>query len=105
MNKKEYNKFVGDLFRSMEALINKKNTDYSPGEDPFANFRLSEEIGVDPIKGLYLRIQDKMQRFKAWAIAGELAVTNEGLEDVFRDFIGYSCLGLGMLKEREEQNE
>jgi hypothetical protein len=101
MTKKQYREFVDDLFYRMKLLIEAKNSDYSPGDDPFANFRISEDIGVDPLKGLFLRIQDKMQRFKAWASAGKLEVDGEGLEDVFEDLIGYSCLALGMLKEKK----
>jgi hypothetical protein len=101
MNKKEYRELVDDLFNRMKLLIESKNSDYSPGDDPFANFRISEEIGVDPLKGLFLRIQDKTQRFKAWASKGKLEVEGEGLEDVFEDLIGYSCLALGMLKEKK----
>ena len=101
MNKADYTNFVNSMFQDMETLIREKNADYSPGDDPFANFRISEEIGIDPLKGLFLRIQDKLQRFKAWAATGELRVAGEGLEDVFKDLIGYSCLALGMLEERE----
>ena len=105
MTKKQYRKFVEGLFDQMKSLIEAKNSDYSPGDDPFANFRISEDIGIDPLKGLFLRIQDKMQRFKAWASAGKLEVEGEGLEDVFMDLIGYSCLAMGMLRERKENAE
>ena len=105
MTKKQYRKFVEGLFDQMKSLIEAKNSDYSPGDDPFANFRISEDIGVDPLKGLFLRIQDKMQRFKAWASAGKLEVEGEGLEDVFMDLIGYACLAMGMLRERKENAE
>lgn len=99
MNKKEYREFVDSVFTDMQVLITAKNSDYSPGDDPFSNFRISEEIGVDPLKGLFLRMQDKIQRFKAWAITGGLEV-EEGLDDIFKDLIGYSCLALGMIEEK-----
>ena len=44
-------------------------------------------------------MQDKMQRIEAYLKSGKLEVPGEGVDDAFRDLIGYSCLALGMLKE------
>ena len=105
--KEEYVLFVRNLFTQMEELIRQKNSDYSHGDDPFANFRKSEDIGITPLAGLVLRIQDKMQRVNAYLLTdGDLQVPNEGVEDAFRDLIGYSCLALGMLSlDKKDDND
>jgi hypothetical protein len=102
--KEKYAEYVHTVFSEMEELIRQKNNDYSHGDDPFANFRKSEEMNISPLAGLVLRMQDKMQRINAYLCRGTLEVPGEGVEDAFRDLIGYSCLALGMinLDERGE---
>jgi hypothetical protein len=93
------------LFQDMLALIEKKNNDYSGGkgvDDPFANFRGASDFGVDPLVGLAIRMGDKFKRIQAFCRDGKLDVTNEGAVDAFKDLIGYSAIGIGMLKEREQ---
>jgi hypothetical protein len=99
MNKTQYAKFVDNLLSDMQALIRDKNADYSHGDDPFANFRSASLYGVEPLTGLCVRMQDKVARIQAFCQRGKLSVLNEGVEDAFKDLIGYSCLALGMLKE------
>ncbi len=100
MSKEEYLFFVEQTFYDMQELIKKKNTDYTAGGGPFANFEESLSYGVDPLVGLSVRVGDKIQRLKSFCQSGKLEVENEGVEDIFKDLIGYSCIALGMLKER-----
>jgi phosphomannomutase len=101
MTKEEYYKFVEGTFDNMLALIKRKNKDYSgPGTDPFANFRRSMEVGVDPINGIAVRFLDKVARIESFFKAGKLE--NESFEDAWLDVIGYACLALGMLHERSK---
>lgn len=102
MNKAQYTELVSQELDGMKELIRAKNADYSHGDDPFANFRLSSRRGVDPLIGLLIRMDDKWQRIDAFMKRGELSVKDEGVKDAFRDLIGYSCLAIGMLTEREE---
>lgn len=102
MKPEEYIEFQDALFEEMKTLTKAKNQDYTAGSgDPFANFRESEGFGVDTLRGLCIRMGDKFQRIKAYMVNGELAVANEGLEDAFKDLIGYSCLALGLLEEQK----
>jgi len=101
MNKAKYQSFVEATFNSLKDLIRTKNSDYSHGDDPFANFRISEQIGIDPLAGLFIRMEDKNQRIRAFLNRGDLKVAGEGIEDAFRDLIGYSCLALGLIEERK----
>ncbi len=101
MSKEDYMVFIEQTFCDMQELIKKKNTDYTAGGGPFANFEESLGYGVDPIVGLSVRIGDKIQRLKSFCKSGKLEVENEGVEDIFKDLIGYSCIALGMLKEKK----
>lgn len=105
MTKAEYREFSKRVLNEMLELVAQKNSDYSHGNDPFANFRISEQVGVDPLLGLWIRMEDKFQRIRAYLERGELSVANEGIEDAFRDTIGYSLLALGMLNERTRDGE
>ena len=48
---------------------------------------------------LVVRCLDKVQRVKSFTKQGILQVEGEGVEDAFKDIIGYSLLALGMLEE------
>lgn len=102
LTKVEYMKFIESTFSEMATLIKAKNSDYTAGsDDPFANFRQSVDYGVEPLSGVMVRVGDKLQRIKSFTKNGKLEVVNEGVEDAFRDLIGYSLIALGMLSERK----
>lgn len=78
-----------------------KNRDYRGAtQDPFANFRGSEFLGVDPILGILMRCMDKFQRIRSFATTGTLAVQAESFEDAVVDVINYMVLAAGMAEER-----
>lgn len=104
MTKLEFSEFSAEIFNEMVALMRQKNSDYSHGDSPFANFEQSLEFGVDPLVGLFLRMGDKFQRLKAFTATGQLEVENEGVDDALKDIIGYAVIALGML-EHERQFE
>jgi hypothetical protein len=102
MDKEEYLSYIQITLDELQELIRQKNNDYTGGKsnaDPFANFRQAADFGVEPLTGLAIRMGDKFQRIKAFALDGKLAVGGEGIEDAFRDLIGYSLIALGMLEE------
>jgi len=99
MDRQEYFNFVKALFTDMEALIHRKNNDYSLVSNPFSNFEASLDFGVDPLTGLSLRMGDKFERIKTFCREGKLQA--EGVEDAYRDLIGYSCIALAMLAKRK----
>lgn len=104
-----------DLFDETTAhcrrIMAAKNSDYCAGEkgaeaDPFANFRISEAVGVHPVLGLLMRMMDKMQRVRAFVNDGKLAVSDETVEDAFDDMVNYAILGKGLMKSiREEKRK
>jgi hypothetical protein len=105
MTTEEYLQFVHQLFLELEDLIKAKNADYTAGSGPFANFKTALDFGIDPIAGLANRMGDKFQRIKSYCKQGKLAVAGEGVEDAFKDLIGYSTLALGMLYEQQKKEQ
>ncbi len=93
--------FCESTSRGILNLMERKNNDYTGGESPFANFEQSSDFGVDPIVGLSVRMGDKMKRIQTFCKNGKLSVTNEGVEDAYKDLIGYSLLALAMLNDRK----
>ena len=103
--KETFRQFREEIFTELNVLIDQKNDDYTAGGSVFANFELCEEIGIDRLQGLTIRFLDKVQRLKSYAKSGRLSVADEGIEDVFKDFIGYSFLALGMLREDASEKQ
>ena len=68
MTKEEWLEFQAQVFDDMKELTRAKNADYTGGtDDPFANFRESEDFGVPTLTGLCVRMGDKFQRVKSFA--------------------------------------
>lgn len=100
----QYLAFVNTTLDDLQALIKRKNADYTAGSgDPFANFRVAEDFGVDTFQGVMLRMSDKIQRLKSFCKNGKLEVANEGAEDSLKDIIGYSLICLGLLHEKNNK--
>jgi len=77
-----------------------KNADYTAGSsDPYANFRIAESFGVHPAIGIVLRITDKLQRIRSFALSGEMAVKSESVDDACDDIVNYAILIKGLLRE------
>lgn len=81
------------------ATMIKKSHDYTNGSaDPFANFRISAVVGVDPRLALLVRVMDKIKRLETFINKGELKV-NESFDDAIQDIINYMILLQGLSKE------
>jgi hypothetical protein len=78
------------LLTYMKGLHCKKAADYGTDEDLFANVRASEQIGIPPWKGAWLRARDKVKRIDAYCLKGRLE--NEGVQDSFIDLAAYSLI-------------
>ena len=83
-------------------LMVRKNQDYTGvSNDPFFNFKGSLPLGIHPVMGILLRMQDKMQRVRSYAERGSLSVHDEGVRDSIIDLINYSVLMYGLVKESD----
>jgi hypothetical protein len=83
--------------------MERKNSDYTGGKtatDALANFKASAALGLHPVMGLLLRLQDKLMRIRSFVSDGELRVDGETVEDAFDDGINYLVLGKALLREQ-----
>ena len=86
------------------ALMKSKNNDYANSDDPFANFRASNIIaGVDPAKGIMIRLSDKLARIKTFLDKGSL--NNESFEDSIVDSMNYLVLLYELVQDSNDLNK
>jgi hypothetical protein len=91
-----------DICNDARTIIEKKNNDYRGGSgDTFANFRGSRSLGIDPVVGVLLRMQDKMMRIKTFNEKGMLQICDESVKDAVMDIINYAVIVYGMVKEEK----
>ena len=82
-------------------IMRVKNHDYTSGsKDPFANFRMSETIGIPAELAILIRSMDKFQRIRTFVEKGTLRVENEGVDDAIMDVINYMVILYGMVTEK-----
>ena len=96
-------KMLEDTTTELKDTLRRKSSDYTGGEgsqDPFANFKSTEVLGVDPVIGIMIRVMDKIQRIRSFVNDGELKVANESVYDAFDDIIGYTILAKAMVKQK-----
>lgn len=105
MDYASYFHFIEKEVASIISLMKNKNKDYTAGGGPFANFEQAKDFGVNPLLGLALRMGDKFKRIQSYFKNQSLAVKSEGIEDAYRDLIGYSLIALAMLEEKRRQGE
>lgn len=105
MNHASYFHFLEREVSSILALMKNKNKDYTAGGGPFANFEQAKDFGIHPLLGLSLRMGDKFKRIQSYFKNQSLAVKSEGIEDAYRDLIGYSLIALAMLEEKKHRGE
>lgn len=101
---------INDLVIYHEATCQKardlmymKNADYSEGDDRFRNFRGSEAFGIDPMIGVCLRMQDKLNRIVTFARAGKLTSHRESVDDSVLDLVNYAVILGAMATEKTNQ--
>lgn len=74
-------------------LMKKKNHDYAYADDPFANFRRCEDMGITTTdKGFLVRLTDKLSRLSNFSDKHEFKVDDEKLIDTCMDIINYVVL-------------
>lgn len=76
------------------CIMESKNSDYANEVvSVFQNFIISEQMsGVELVRGIFQRICDKMSRLRTFLDKGELAVKEEGLDNIAVDVINYMCI-------------
>ena len=85
------------LCKKARELMEKKNSDYTDGEsgdDPFANLKLCEALGIcTTTQGMVVRLSDKIARLARLVSPGRVArVVDENIDDTILDIINYAIL-------------
>ena len=82
------------------AIVLAKRHDYSGSVDPFGNFRKSKLFGVEPWRGVLIRLTDKLSRVESVVTAGGVSkVPSESLWDTLSDAVNYVCILGGLVAE------
>lgn len=90
-----------ELLKVMGKTHAEKSHDYSGTRDPFKNFKVSEDLGVEPWVGALVRLNDKVERIKNFAKNRHLLVKDEGVKDTLLDLANYALLTYILFEEQE----
>lgn len=105
MQKEDYFEFAENFMNEMLEISKKKNADYTGGaNDPFANFKSVEVLGISTEQGFLTRMMDKMKRIASFVEKGELQVKDESVKDTLQDLANYSILFAGYLESKKQEN-
>lgn len=105
LDKEAYFQYLEKETADIISIMKNKNKDYTAGGGPFSNFEQARDFGIEPLVGLSLRLGDKFRRVQSYFKNESLAVKSEGIEDAYRDIIGYSLIALAMLHEKKLQGK
>jgi len=88
------------LFAYALDILRKKRVDYSGYDDPFRNLRLAEHLGIHPVKGVMIRLSDKVSRVCSLIDQhSDSGLVEEKLEDTLADILNYVGIAVGLLCE------
>lgn len=93
--------FITSLENTFDKCLNlaiAKNQDYAD-QDPFKNFRMSNQVGVEPARAILVRISDKLSRVSN-LLGKEASVVDERIEDTLMDIINYTAILKAYLNEK-----
>ena len=100
------NKEFDDALDELKMLHDAKNHDYATQENPYKNLEKVLSIGIEPWRGIVIRLMDKFSRLEEYCVKGELAIKSEGIEDTFKDIANYSILAMILFrKDQDKQQE
>lgn len=99
MTTQQFIQHLEDTFKECLELAKKKNGDYAD-EDPFKNFKMSLQVGVEPSRAILVRISDKLSRISN-LLDKDGQVDDERIEDTLNDIINYSAILKAYLDERK----
>src|SRR5260221_14535561 len=86
-----------EVLVELQAMHDRKGSDYDKDEIPYFNIRGSSEWGVAPWIGAMVRANDKIKRLQKYATRGSLK--NESVEDSLLDLAVYSIIALILWRE------
>jgi hypothetical protein len=78
------------LLEEIAELHSRKNHDYAKTTEPLSNFTRSAAFGVEPWRGILVRMSDKWSRLEQ--LASGKTPKNESMRDTLIDLSVYSLL-------------
>ena len=99
------NKEFDDVLDELKMLHDAKNHDYATAENPYKNLEKVLSIGIEPWRGIVIRLMDKFSRLEEYCVKGELAIKSEGIEDTFKDIANYSILAMILFSKEQEKTQ
>ena len=93
----ERNPQFNALLREIQTLHDGKSHDYTPDADPLDNLRRASRFGVEPFKGVLVRLSDKWARIEQ--LSSGKVPKHESLRDSLIDNAVYSLLAVLLLDE------
>ena len=88
----------------MNALVQRKNADYTNESGPFSNFERVEALGIATTEqGFLTRLMDKFCRVITFVQRGTLKVSDESVEDTLLDLANYSLLLCAYIQSKRER--
>lgn len=87
-----------EILNELRDLHSRKNADYA-NQDPLSNLKMCAAAGIPPWKGVIVRLTDKISRLMTFSKRESYEVTEESVEDTFRDAAIYAILGLILYRE------
>lgn len=109
MNSKELIDLQNDTFIKCAKILKQKNHDYSGSlkddadADALKNFNIARIFNINPIKGVLLRVSDKLQRVNTFVTNDKLEVSDETINDACDDIINYMVLIKALHKQNEKE--
>lgn len=88
---------VMELLDTMKTTHDRKQRDYGTSAEPFANVLASRDLGIHPVLGICLRMNDKVTRLKTFVEKGVLE--NESVDDSLLDTAVYAIIAVVIIEE------
>lgn len=94
-----------ELLEQMKELHIKKNAGYAGQDnpDPWANFRMSEAVGVSSFKGCLIRLSDKYIRVTNLVKNPSNEQVGESVKDTLFDLAAYALIAICLLEEQDKK--
>jgi len=87
------------LVEEICELHSRKNFDYAKTEEPLSNFNRCQAFGVEPWRGVLVRMSDKYSRIEQ--LASGKKPKNESMRDTLVDLAVYSLLCVLLLEDHD----
>jgi len=87
------------LLEEIAELHSAKNHDYAKTNEPLSNFNKCAAFGVEPWRGVLVRMSDKWSRIEQ--LAGGKVAKNESLRDSLIDLSVYALLCVLLLEDAQ----